>query len=109
MILGTNIFVQLGVNDNGEIPMRILNLRAKEISTGSEHTVMIDLDDNVWSFGNNYAGQLNLDKHNSRNKPTQILNIKAHQVSTGRRYTIITFGALVLMNVVNRVLVTIKI
>jgi len=51
------------------IPMQILGLKAKQITTGRDKILLIDLNDNVWELGhNNYT-------------PIQILDIKAKQVS----------------------------
>ncbi len=58
---GSNHEGQLGLGDNGygtnrNIPTKINNIKAKFVSCGENHTVLIDMDNNVWSFGSNDNG-----------------------------------------------------
>ena len=59
------------------------------MSAGYLHTVIIDLQGNVWASGINVNGQLGLGDGINRNKFTQIPNIKAKQVSAGDDHTIL--------------------
>jgi alpha-tubulin suppressor-like RCC1 family protein len=104
---GDNKSGQLGLGDNQDknIPTQIPDFKAKQISAGSSHTVVIDLDYNIWTFGYNGSGQLGLGDTQNRNIPTQITfndlssnevsgitrtrHLKAKQVSSGIYYTAI--------------------
>jgi len=92
---GTNTFGQLGLGDNGldtdrNIPTQIPNIKAKQIACGEQHSMIIDMNDNVWSFGQNLDGQLGLgDGLFSFNKPIQIQNIKAKQIACGGNFSMI--------------------
>ena len=91
---GNNEYGQLGLGDNEtkrrvSTPTKIPNLKAKQVSVGECHTVIIDLENNVWTFGWNQWEQLGLGINGNRKKPTQIPNIKAHQVSAGGCHTVI--------------------
>ena len=50
---------------------------------------MIDLEDNIWSFGGGSYGQLGLGDQVDRFKPTQIANLKAKFVACGWDHTMI--------------------
>ena len=69
--------------------MRIPNIKAKQVSAGYFHTVIIDLRGNVWVSGLNMDGQLGLGDNNDRRELTQIPNIKAKQVSVSDYHTIL--------------------
>ena len=47
-------------------PTQILGSNAREISAGSFHTAIIDLNNNVWKFGFNGSGRLRLDDTQNR-------------------------------------------
>ena len=77
-----NIFcIGLGDNVNRNDPT-LLPMNAKFVSCGYSHTMLIDLEDNVYSFGNNKDRQLGLGDNQDRNEPT-LLPIKAKSVSCG--------------------------
>ena len=63
-----------------DIPIQIPNLKAQQISSVSSYTLLIDLNNNVWSFGDNEFGQLGLGDNDFRNIPTQIHNFKAQKI-----------------------------
>ena len=91
---GHNFYGQLGLgydgdNTNRNIPTKINGIKAKYVSCGFRYTVLIDMDNNVWSFGENYSGQLGLGDINPRNEPTKINNIKAKSVSCGENHTVL--------------------
>jgi alpha-tubulin suppressor-like RCC1 family protein len=50
---------------------------------------LIDLEDNVQTFGFDFSGQLGLGDRISIDIPTQIPNLKAQQVSAGNMYTVL--------------------
>lgn len=66
------------------------SFKIKKISTGDTHNLVIDMEDNVWSFGKNFNGQLGLGDKLDRNVPVKIKNIKAKDVfaSYDRSYII---------------------
>ncbi len=111
---GINYSGQLGIGQGGNltrnIPTKILDITGKSVSCGNAHTVIIDINDVVWAFGNDYKGQLGLgDKywsnHNQRihkrHTPTKITpnslcvssaicsGISAKFVSCGYEHTVI--------------------
>ena len=95
---GHNRFGQLGLpldacplddNRNRYIPTQIPNMKAKSSSCGYTHTIIIDIDNNVWAFGWNDFGQLGLGDKENRNIPNQILNIRAKSISCGEHHTMI--------------------
>lgn len=50
---GLNNHGELGLGDNRKrnVPTRIPDLKAKQIVAGFAHTLVIDVDDNLWSCG----------------------------------------------------------
>jgi alpha-tubulin suppressor-like RCC1 family protein len=92
---GYNDYHQLGLedNDNRYIPMELSSINAKSVVCGGFHTMIIDLEDNVWSFGKNEDGQLglglDLDFSKGNNKPIQIPNLKGKSISCGTTHTMV--------------------
>ena len=112
---GSNIRGQLGLGDNTSrnTPTKIhsikrrvayaatFNIVAKFVSCGDFHTVIIDMNNEVWSFGYNREGLLRLGDIIDRNTPTKIpsikrrvayattFNIVAKSVSCGYLHTVI--------------------
>nr|QBK90288.1 MAG: F-box and regulator of chromosome condensation repeat protein [Pithovirus LCPAC102] len=73
----------LGLCDDGNIniPTKIsFNYKAKSISCGLDYTIIIDENDELWSFGENTNGQLGLCDNINKYIPTK-LNFK-HKVHT---------------------------
>lgn len=66
---------------------KISNIKAKEISVGTNHTALIDLDNNIWVSGNNSSGQLGLGDNYNRNEFIKISNFKAKKIACGDRCT----------------------
>lgn len=91
---GSNIHGQLGLSDYGPRKQftQIIGLKGKQIYIGSgvqsSHTIVIDLEDNMWVFGDNRYGQLGINNY-FRNNPTPMLNgFKVKQVATDCTHTI---------------------
>jgi alpha-tubulin suppressor-like RCC1 family protein len=95
VVCGDNESGQLGLGPNSSIrnELKSVNYRAKSIVCGDSHTVIIDLNDNVWMFGRNNFGQLGLGDDENRNKPTVLTidgqNFKARAISCGRFHTML--------------------
>ena len=78
-------------------PTLIENLKAKAVFCGDLHTVVIDLDDNVFVTGNNDFGILGLDKSRKtvagdkyhRYTFTLLPDIKAESIGCGDNHVII--------------------
>jgi alpha-tubulin suppressor-like RCC1 family protein len=87
--MGHNEYGQLGLGDKYErlLPTKIPNIKALSVSCGGFHTIIIDLDNNVWTMGKNDNGQLGLGDRENRLSPTLISNIKALNISCGREHT----------------------
>lgn len=94
---GNSKYGQLGFGeaDVSRQPRRLclsngLPFLAKHITTGSQHALAIDMNDNVWSWGGNWCGQLGLGDTVSRFVPHMIPDLKAKRLSAGWYTTIIT-------------------
>ena len=75
------------VNIPTEIFYQEDSLKAKYVSCGSNYTMLIDMNDDVWAFRSNQNGELGLGDYQSRNIPTKLPNIKAQFVSCGGNHT----------------------
>lgn len=64
-----------------EIAVQIPNFKAQQISTGTEHTVIRDLENNIWVFGCNDYGQLGLGNTKNKYGLSQIANIKTIKIA----------------------------
>ena len=78
----------LGNNINRNIPEKIpiidTNIiKVKAISAGKFHSLIIDENNDVYSFGNNKHGQLGLGDNISRFIPIKIEGIKARFILAG--------------------------
>jgi alpha-tubulin suppressor-like RCC1 family protein len=67
----------------------IINNNIIDISCGQHHTLMVDINNNTYSFGLNSFGQLGLNHYDNIYSPTQILNFKIKKVFTGETFSII--------------------
>lgn len=98
-VFGDNGHEQLGLGDDNHRNMPTLlhflshESKAKYIACGSDHTVLIDLENNVWVFGDNFVGQLGLSDTQSSNIPTPLTindqNMKAKMAACGDDHTIL--------------------
>ena len=84
------------------LPPSKLNFGHKvtQIATGLQHTLLLTLEGQVYSFGSNNYGQLGLQDLNPRGSPTKIgLNFKAISISCGGYHSVILLGKL--LNILN--------
>ena len=99
---GFNSNGQLGLGDriSRNIPFRVsfyiegnteeIGIKIKQISCGVFHSLIIDHDDNLWSFGYNGCGQLGLNDMTDRYSPTPVpFSGKVKNVFTGHSHNII--------------------
>lgn len=92
---GNNKYGQLGLcdNDNRLVPVQVflngLPLKAKDVSAGESHSFIIDLQDNLISFGRNFSGELGVGDVIDRNYPVILEELKAKSVSCGGYHTLI--------------------
>jgi alpha-tubulin suppressor-like RCC1 family protein len=88
---GNNAFNQLGFHSRGSqyeiIPQILPNIKAKFVACGSDHTIIIDLDDNALGFGSSLFGQLGVANSNGIYK--QLMMSKIKSVSCGAESTIL--------------------
>lgn len=95
-VFGDNEYGQLGLGDltNHHEPTLLISpqgeIRGKSASCGYGHTLIIDLNDDLWAFGDNQYGQLGLGDTDDRIVPIQIIGIKAKSVACGDHHSIIT-------------------
>ncbi len=112
LTFGGNGYGQLGLGDTTQIPnikvvyreiitpTHIPNTKAKLVSCGGAHTAIIDLENNVLTFGGNYCGSLGLGDTKDRLTPEKIPEVKAKFVNCGGVHTaiidqndnVLTFG-----------------
>ena len=60
----------------------MINLKAKEIALGYEHTIAIDFDGNVWGWGDPASGRLGLDSDGAFiETPTLIPGLKGKSLA----------------------------
>ena len=90
---GSNLYGQLGLNDNDiretNIPTLIKNIPdIKRIECGPMSSMCIDVNNDLWLFGDNEHGQLGLGDTKNRNKPikhpilSNIMDISSRGYST---------------------------
>lgn len=101
---GHNSEYQLGISNigNSDVPIKInnymkdkniyQNIKAKYISCGHSHSAIIDVDNNLYTFGSYYHGRLGLGKDVEPHIPTQVSNIFAKTVACGTYNTCIVYG-----------------
>lgn len=97
---GSNRSGQLGLNSLSrnrtlfvQVPvfspeLVIIACKAQQISAGNAHSVILDMENNVWICGSNYCGQLGLKGWQNRYEFTE-LKQKAKQISAGNYHTTI--------------------
>ena len=86
--VGSNIFGQLGLGrevsgNRTQDPAMIPGIKAREIATGARHALIIDSENDVWSCGENFCGQLAIGPRNNKYHPTKIPKFKALKVAGG--------------------------
>lgn len=64
-------------------PCLIPNIKAKFVAVGISHSIIIDLENNVWCLGDNQNGQLGLGQLEYAAVPTLLPNIKAKYATCG--------------------------
>ncbi|MBD0382049.1 RCC1 domain-containing protein [Paenibacillus sedimenti] len=92
---GDNTYGQVGINSAKGVvsgPQKIEGLpKINQISAGFRHSMALDLEGNVWVWGNNIAGQLGTGDRTDLRKPTPIsLPGKATSVTAGHRFSLVT-------------------
>jgi alpha-tubulin suppressor-like RCC1 family protein len=88
-VAGWNRTGQLGLNDreSRNIPTLIIpritgeNFKIKQVSCSSDHTLMIDTNNNVWGVGSNYKGELGLQEKKVYVSLMKLKGFKALEVS----------------------------
>lgn len=63
-------------------------IKAKEISCGTSHNLLIDMDDNLWTFGVGGQGQLGLGDLEDQIYPKQVGDFKVKHISCGTSHSI---------------------
>ena len=83
----------LGLNPDQDIykPTMIPNIKAKYISAGTIHSIIIDDNDKIWSFGLNVHGSLGLGDTQDRNIPVKIPEGTFKYVSSGSTHNLVIF------------------
>lgn len=90
---GSNAFGQLGFSENNVFsfkPHLITNIpKITVVSCGEQSTICIDEQGSMWSFGQNYYGQLGTGNLECQKTPQKIQNIPiARDVSCGYQHTL---------------------
>jgi len=91
---GNNSYGQLGFSENDlgyhPIPRLISGIKVRSVALGSSHTVLLDLKGGVWTFGNNFYGQLGVPGLNSNlYEPTCVLESGCKAIATGYNHTLV--------------------
>ena len=83
---------QRGLSDNKNVnePKQIDNLSAMmQISAGHDHSLVLDKDGNMWSFGRNGNGELGLGHENNINVATKIeTSVRVREIKAGNRHSL---------------------
>ena len=69
-------------------PTMISRMKVQQVSAGSDHTIILDLNNQIWGCGNNMCGQLGLGNRKDTNQLTLISSYKFKQIATGKCHTI---------------------
>lgn len=79
------------VYEDERTPMKIGNIpKIGNICCGKWHSILIDIEGNCYTFGNNRSGQLGLGNTTKTSKPTKIEGLPTiHSSSAGSYYTIL--------------------
>ncbi len=90
-VFGDNRHGELGLGDTKErkYPIKLSGIKVKFGACGEDYTILIDLNNNIWSCGRNYLGQLGLGDKEDRHTLTSISNIKAKFVACGQDHVMI--------------------
>ena len=82
---------QLSLDDVNEepTPTKLSEIKPKQVSTGQNHTIIIDLTNDVWVVGANSHGQLGLGDEKNRSTWTRLPGMKAQRVATGELHTVL--------------------
>ena len=64
-------------------------IKSKDIACGTNHNLLIDIDDNLWTFGLGSQGQLGLGDSGDKRYPKQVQNFKVKQISCGTDHSIV--------------------
>jgi alpha-tubulin suppressor-like RCC1 family protein len=77
----------LGHRKNKILPTK-LGIKASTISCCETHSIVVDVNNDIWVWGANNAGQLGLGKTvKTQNKPVQLVGFKAIDASCETQYT----------------------
>jgi alpha-tubulin suppressor-like RCC1 family protein len=94
-VFGSNESGQIGLEyeESINVPIQLQwdhsEIKALSIACGEYYTVMIDMNNNIWVFGDNEYGQLGLDNHENVYIPTRIFDFKAKFIACGNGHTMI--------------------
>jgi len=88
LTFGNNSLGQLGSGHRYEHINLIPEMKARKVSTGAGHTLIIDIDGKVWVCGSNHYGELGLGDRKIRTSPEQ-LGMEAIFISAGVNHSAI--------------------
>ena len=75
------------LNSDAQI-IKFNSFKVKKISAGERHTLAIDLNDNLWTWGDNAYGQLGNGNIHSSTNPTKIIpDVKIKEISAGKNHS----------------------
>lgn len=93
MSWGDNMFGQLGYKTSGTTsgtPKKIEGLEnIVSLSSSNNHTMALDADGNVYTWGSNYTGQIGDNSHQNRYSPFKVPGLpKIKQISAGHKFSL---------------------
>ncbi|MCH8902477.1 MAG: hypothetical protein IIA45_00960 [Bacteroidetes bacterium] len=95
---GDNWWGQLGIGTNGSThknyPVKVDSLSdVRHISVGGDHSLAIKNDSSLWSWGNNWIGNLGDSTNVAKSIPTRVKRNGFVEVEGGRHHTIAIAGS----------------
>jgi len=95
----SNFILSFGLNINGQLgydtstasnpfPRKSTNKRWRKVANGKNHTLAIDNQGYLWSWGNNSSGQLGHGDRTSRITPARISNKTWNHIAAGRDHSL---------------------
>jgi len=94
-VTGSNKYGQLGLGKEEVYPyymkrdfIKLPNIKAKQVSAGSRYSMILDMNNNIWVFGDNTKGQLGTGFYTNEYTPYKLPDLKATQIAAGTNHSL---------------------